>query len=269
MIRIILLLVFLCSIASALAQNFVLVASDTSGDKTQPNSPDAKAFYFAINTTADSVWFKMEFYGNVVTDDWSLQIGLDTNNNINDGASWQGANSSMKFDLIVAVFYNPAFPPPFNGYIEDYAGNYLTSNLSLSFADSNSVVVGIKLSDINSNGKYNVVAGTGIILGAINDEIPDNNFINLSSSLGIEKPNPNELNIKVTCINGQLEIFSTKDETLQSLRFFIFDLNGRKIYEELINSIQYGINVSTLSKGIYFLTFFYEGTLYKRRFVVD
>lgn len=245
---------FMLILNSGMAQTFYHGADDSSGDMDSWDSPDARTISHSIDHVMDSLWFKMEFYNSVDDQPFSMKIAIDSNNNIADGGTWSGTNPALKYDLLIDVYNNPAFPPAL-GNIYDAAA-YISSNVNISFLDTHIVVIGLRLSEFYQSGvQLNYVAGVGSIIGSVNDDIPDSTYITISPFLNtpnfltdqrvIVYPNPVSEKIRVHVpING-----------VQS-EFFLMDLHGRIVLSGWLNEMESSINVESLNSGIYFLTLY-------------
>jgi hypothetical protein len=184
--------------------------------------------------------------------DWNISIGLDTNLNPGDGAVWPGGNSSMNYDLIMRLFFNTGFPPA-SGYINNSAQQYVSSAISITFGDTATILAGIRLSDFTLHLPLRFVAGAGIVLGDINDEIPDNGYVTTlvngvppdsEGSASILKifPNPATDHIRIMT-------HDKKDHVQQT--FMIYNLQGKLIREGTM--YQQNIPLNDLGSGSYFL----------------
>jgi len=235
------------------AQTFYLGANDVSGDATDISSPDAKSIYHSIDYTEDSLRFKMEFYTRVDNQEWNVKIAIDTNNNVTDGADWQGASTALKYDLLVDVYSNPNFPPVL-GNIIDANGNYVSSNVSVTFPDTNIVIISLLLFDFMQNGVgLNYVTGTGIIIGSVNDELPESNYISISASLETTHfLSDDQVFVYPNPVNENLQI--QVPSHLAESQYIIRDLHGRVSMSGTLNSLNDGIHVESLVSGIYFLS---------------
>lgn len=179
---------FLLLLGEGYSQNFVLASNDPENDQSQMLSPDAKALYYAIDLTNDSLYLKMEFFSRVDDAEWSAKIALDTNKDVSNGGTWPGMNSSMKFDLLFDIYHYPGFPPPFTANILDSSSSYLSSDLHLRFEDTSNVVISISLSQVMPHVSFlNLIAGCGIVLGSVDDDIPDNTIVSIDfNSTGVQ-----------------------------------------------------------------------------------
>lgn len=245
-----LLIMLLSSCVMSEAQNYIVLANDPSGDPDNILSPDLSQFSYRL--TADSIIFKIDFHERLDNTDWNLAIGLDTNLNPNDGAVWPGGNSTMNYDLIMRLFFNTGFPP-ISGYVNNSAQQYVSSAITMFFGDTATIIAGLRLSDFMLQLPLQFVAGTGIVLGDINDEIPDNGFVTtlINDILVASGRSGSTMKIFPNPATDYLRI-ETDDNTDQILKnYIIFDLNGRCIHSGTMH--QNKIPLNELGSGSYFL----------------
>ncbi len=239
------------------SQTFIHAASDLENDPTESLSPDAKSISYDFDVQLDSLWIKLDFYQRIDDKEWSVKIGLDTNFNENDGGLWPGMNQSMKYDILLDIYFNPNFPPPFTANVLDADGNYISSNLSTGLQDTSSFVLALSLSQtIPSVSILRVIAGCGLVFGSVNDDIPDaSSFtINLGSAqLRTEKqkipfkiyPNPATQDV---FLSG----FTENTECIEE--YSIFSMDGQAIFHKAcVNCRDVSIDVSDFSNGLYFI----------------
>ena len=239
------------------SQTFIHTASDLENDPTESLSPDAKSISYDFDVQLDSLWIKLDFYQRIDDKEWSVKIGLDTNFNENDGGLWPGMNQSMKYDILLDIYFNPNFPPPFTANVLDADGNYISSNLSTGLQDTSSFVLALSLSQtIPSVSILRVIAGCGLVFGSVNDDIPDaSSFtINLGSAqLRTEKqkipfkiyPNPATQDV---FLSG----FTENTECIEE--YSIFSMDGQAIFHKAcVNCRDVSIDVSDFSNGLYFI----------------
>ena len=239
------------------SQTFIHAASDLENDPTESLSPDVKSISYDFDVQLDSLWIKLDFYQRIDDKEWSVKIGLDTNFNENDGGLWPGMNQSMKYDILLDIYFNPNFPPPFTANVLDADGNYISSNLSTGLQDTSSFVLALSLSQtIPSVSILRVIAGCGLVFGSVNDDIPDaSSFtINLGSAqLRTEKqkipfkiyPNPATQDV---FLSG----FTENTECIEE--YSIFSMDGQAIFHKAcVNCRDVSIDVSDFSNGLYFI----------------
>lgn len=249
------LLLFFFLFNTSKAQTYFPGAADVPADMTQPLSPDAKAIYHAVDIVVDSIWFKMEFYTRIDNRSWNVKIGLDTNNNIADGGTWAGLNQSMKYDLLVDIYSNPTFSPLFFNLL-DGNGMYVSSNINVSIPDTNILIIGLRLSEVLQTGTIiNYIAGTGLVVGLVNDDIPDSNYITINTgSLDVTGTGiKNEFLFYPNPAKNILFFSFNKNLSGDSLQFEILDKQGKVCKSDRLNSTTHSVNIESLPAGVYFL----------------
>lgn len=162
-------IILLTLIASQIgfSQNFQLLAEDAMNDD-YPGFMDALLVSYAIDMPNDSLWIKIESHydqnfdkGFVVALDTDLVVTngqLLPQNNLYSGTP----NNSMKYDIAVYVYQTIMVPG--STFIDVYNGNGDAINdveVEASFPNTHVVVLKFKLSRLNPNGEFNLLAATG------------------------------------------------------------------------------------------------------------
>lgn len=253
------LLAFLFALSSTtfcMSQNFTLLATDTMGDPTQGFSLDAKSISYAYDVQQDSLWFKIETWDSI-TGDWGIYIGIDNDLNTTNGATWPGqSNSSIKIEREITFLNNQWFPPTFTSLVDD-SGNTITTSIDFYKPDSFTLVMSLKLSDIDSDTNMNVIAGTGSFDDFIYDDIPDNGFMTIPSVV-TARPNAVSQQMKVyptaTAESWHLEFPDALNEGEWNLSLLTAD--GKLVKSEVLsNGIQeMDFPADGIAAGTYFLT---------------
>jgi hypothetical protein len=242
--------------ASGYSQSFKLVGSlDPEGDDFHNLGKDIKSIEIASNIPKDSIWIRIRCYDSL-TGDHGLSILFDTNQIAGDGKKWNytnnGGNTSLKYEKKLDLLNNKYFPPA-HVILYDTTGQNFTQNIGLQRPDSFTVVLSLKLSDIDSDGKFNLVAGSGQFDGTMNDNLPNSGFFDYdahapsttiepqlkSSAETLYYPNPT---------SGKLVYHSQVKGKLRIVNWL-----GEEVYH---HSLQEGINLldmSHLPQGNYFL----------------
>ena len=262
------LILLLNIVLNSRAQNFIHVANDIQGDPTQLISPDAKALAYML--TSDSILFKIDFYERIDNKEWNISFGLDTNLNVNDGALWEGSNTSMNYDLLFKLFFNPGFPP-ISGYVIDASQMNATFLYSAVITDTATLVAGLKLSDYNLNKPLQFIAGTGIVLGDINDDIPDNTYFSIPTNINKAYKNYSDLKFFVHPNPSKqfINIEFTAKTDRDNYNYEISDTKGVVILSGHLDTSQPFINIGSISKNIYLLRVFNEAGSWNLKFQKD
>ncbi|MBL7931628.1 MAG: T9SS type A sorting domain-containing protein [Bacteroidia bacterium] len=254
------------------AQNFILGAADSHSDMTQAQSspPDVKAIYYAFDTSMDSLWFKMEFFTKVSNKAWSAKVGIDTNN-IADGAAWPApsVSQSLRYDVLVDIYYNPGFPPPFTGNIYQNT-NYISSNVNLRMADTNVVVVGLKRSQIKQAGiPIRFVAGAGLIVGTVNDEVPDQGYVVIQElTTGITEKSVTDLFVFPNPANDFIFLNSVSELENREVNYNIVNDEGKIVLAGKLKT-KNRIDIRNLQPANYFLFLEVGGEALTKKIIVE
>ena len=252
MLRSLLLCFIFCLTLSASAQTFYPLTSDPQGDPTVNFGLDAKALSFAFDESQDSLWFKLETYDTIKVDkDWGFAIVIDTNEIPSDGLAWSGSsNTSMGYERKIMFLNNKFFPPTFTS-LTDHNLNSITTSISFQIPDPFTLILNVKLSDIDDDIGMNIVAGTGSFDEMIYDDLPDATFVNTTTVLGgtvcdcytpITEIFPNPA-------NGELNVMM---DSFSPVQLNVLTVQGSLIYSEKINTST-RIETENWDAGMYIL----------------
>jgi len=233
------------------AQQFIPLGSDPQGD-TPSFGMDAKSFAVAVDTTLDSIWFRLEAH-DTIQGDWGFKIGIDNNENPNDGATWDGNNNtSLNYDRRINFLNNVFFPPTFTVLVDD-SGGVINDSIDFSFLNPFTIQVNLKLSDIDDDPFMNIIVGTGSFDDFIHDDLPDSGYFSLGQVLGISSPGEVEFKIGPNPASTQLMI--DYQFALGTAReFTLFSIDGRPVMQKAIRGTSGAMqfDVSELTAGYYF-----------------
>ena len=166
------------------AQTFTVLATDPGGDNIdkQLAYSDAKTLSYAVDASIDSLWFRIESY-YAITGDFGYAIGIDGDLDPTNGGPWGGlTNTSMKYDRKIRILNNSFFPPTYAD-IEGAMGNMLPGIVHVKLLDSKTIEINVKLSAIDADGKFNVIAATkSFDGGSLYDDIPNTGFATVGST---------------------------------------------------------------------------------------
>lgn len=256
MTKLILPFLFIICAGPMLAQNFISLGGDVSGDD---NYMDAKEITYSTNTSQDSLFIRIHTY-NARGGDFGYALALDTNLNPQDGYLMsqhnlknQTPNTSMKYDVALYGYQNGFFP---GVYTESYDGSGSATTLSFSFdtTDSHYATFAIPLSEIGGNYDVNIVAFTGSFdispVGAgPGDAIPDATFSSLRvAELGLEE----NLNSSFSAFPNPVKDILYIESSMGEASLEISDISGKKIMDVDLSRGN-SISISHLKQGIYFL----------------
>ncbi|MFX3625814.1 MAG: T9SS type A sorting domain-containing protein [bacterium] len=239
------------------AQTFKLLSNDSVGDHNI--GPDLKAISYRVDVAQDSIWFKIETYNSITSND-GFMIGLDTNQNTTDGDPWLigSLRTVRRYDhaLFIAYDLNTAT------VIEVSLGKVNSNNkinAGVSLVDTNELIVSTSLSLLDGDKKFDLVLGAAaadvIFTGATIDQAPEADYLtinaNTTTSLGDElskfnfKVYPNPAN---EALNWSVDATITDNGVLS-----IYDLVGNKVAEE--SYIKGNCDISTLKADVYIVSF--------------
>lgn len=164
-------------------QAYTTLATDPAADLAlDPNGTDIKSCSYRIDQAHDSIWFKVETYNAVATGaDFGFVLAIDTNKVVTDGTAWGGSNTSMKYDQAVYIYQNSWFP----GYYYEIGKPGATTNISgdLSRPDNKTFIFRFKMSELDQDGKFNIMIGSGFFdvasSGSVIDQVPNTNYLTI------------------------------------------------------------------------------------------
>lgn len=149
-------LTFLLAFGLALptfSQDFKLLAEDAENDQSPNYQDDLKAVWYALDEASDSLWFKIQYYDATPTGDFGLVFGIDTNLVAEDGLVWSGGNQSIKPDVVLTINHVFFFEPFYGHSNHDF---HYSARLG---DDDLEIIVNIKYSELDGDGKFNFVLG--------------------------------------------------------------------------------------------------------------
>lgn len=178
--KIVLLLAFFVSApASATAQVWSVLAGDPKGDARDPSLADAAQLSYRYDKQQDFLWFRVSLYGLPNEQAFGVQIAFDTGGDEASKMNWWGANKAFRFDKLLTAWVTRGD----SGYqgtigVGDAAGvkakqvnNLLQNNLQIR-VEGDSVVIGVKRTDVTDKLKMNLVAAVGSN-EQWNDDVPN------------------------------------------------------------------------------------------------
>src|SRR5215813_3151839 len=168
--------------AKASAQVWTVLAGDPRGDARDASLPDVAQLAYRYDKTADMLWFRVSLYGTPNEQQFGVNLVFDTGSNDAGRMNWWGANNTFKFDKLVTAWVTRSA----NGYqgtigVGDTAGvqikrinNLLQNNLEIK-VEGDSIVIGVKRTDVTDKLKMNVIAAVGSNK-TWNDDAPNTGF---------------------------------------------------------------------------------------------
>ena len=192
--------------ALSAAQVYTVLTFDAKGDGRDSSQADAAQLAYRYDQAQDMLWFRIALYGQVNAQSFGVSMAFATTDNETAKMNWWGANKSFKFDRLVTANVTRA-AKGFAGTIgvADIAGvnaqqltNLKRNNLQIEI-QGDSIVIGIKRTDITDQMKMNLVATVGS-KEVWNDDIPSFG----SASLDLSKTTPGVREIDVSRNNFEL-----------------------------------------------------------------
>lgn len=176
-------MLFACGGASA--QVWTVIGVDLKGDGKDSALADAAQLAYRYDKEHDFLWFRVALYGKPNAHEFGINLVFDTGGADADKMNWWGANKDFKFDRLLTAWVTQTN----SGYqgtigIGDAAGarakqfnDLLKNNLQILVEDD-SIVIGVKRTDITDKTKMNVIAAVGSNQHW-NDDIPNSGSITI------------------------------------------------------------------------------------------
>lgn len=243
----------LCLHVSVAAQTFSQIISDPMGDNLN-GVADIKTVSYAMDLAKDSIWFKVETY-NPKTDsnDFGLEIGLDTDMNINNGTIWDGSNKAMKYDHALFITQNSMFPGLRTAEIGT-SGSTTSFKANITRPDKYTWVINAQLSKLDKDHKFNIIVGGAFFdcpytPGSVYDDAPNTGYKTITAPAAVPSVTPAPIvSIYPNPVKDHLIISS--DAVIKG-QITVYDLTGRVRIKEAINQSPYLLPVGTLTNNIY------------------
>src|SRR5947209_1016215 len=207
--KFVLLLVFiLIAHVGAIAQIWTVVGFDSKGDARDPSLADAATLSFRYDKEQDFLWFRVSLYGKPNEQSFGVNLVFDTGSDEASKMNWWGANKAFKFDKLLTAWVTRGV----NGYegtigVSDAAGvrtkqfnNLLQNNLQIR-VEGDSVLIGVKRTDITDKLKMKLIAAVGSNQ-EWNDDVPNAGSIIID--LSAERPKQGLREIDVSRNNLKL-----------------------------------------------------------------
>jgi pimeloyl-ACP methyl ester carboxylesterase len=173
-------------------QIWTVLAFDAKGDGRDPALADAAQLSYRYDKAQDMLWFRVSLYGKPNKENFGINIAVDTGADDASKMNWWGTNKDFKFDKLVTAWVTHGD----KGYvgtigIGDAAGvrtknpnNLLQNNLQVR-TEGDSIVVGVKRTDLTDKMKISLIAAVGSNQ-QWNDDIPNIR----SATLDLSAPRP-------------------------------------------------------------------------------
>jgi pimeloyl-ACP methyl ester carboxylesterase len=178
--------------AGAAAQIWTVVAFDPKGDGRDAALADAAQLSYRYDQPQDLLWLRVSLYGKANADSFGVNIAVDTGAADAAGAgmkmNWWGANKDFQFDKLLTAWVtkkNGAYEGTIG--VGDAAGakarnvnNLVKNNLQLR-VEGDSILIGVKRTDLTDKMKFKLIAAVGSADGS-NDDMPNAGSVTLDLS---------------------------------------------------------------------------------------
>src|SRR5215470_2355089 len=161
------------------SQIWNVLAFDAKGDVSDSSLADAAQLSCRYDKQQDMLWFRVSLYGKPNPDVFGVNIVVDTGGDEASKMNWWGANKDFKFDKLITAWVTRGA----SGYqgtigVGNVAGvkarninNLLQNNLQIR-VEGDSIIIGVKRTDITDKMKMNLIAAVGSD-ELWNDDIPN------------------------------------------------------------------------------------------------
>ena len=192
--------------APAAAQVYTVLTFDVKGDGRDPALADAAQLAYRYDKQQDLLWFRIALYGVPNENAFGVNIVIDSGGDDATKMNWWGGNKTFKFDKLVTAWVARGN----NGYqgtigVGDVAGvnakqlnNLHQNNLQMRI-EGDSILIGVKRTDITDKMKMNVIAAVGSN-EQWNDDLPNAG----SAAIDLSKTTPGVREIDVSRNNLEL-----------------------------------------------------------------
>src|SRR5437667_2521210 len=175
-------LLLVLSPAIATAQVYSVLTFDGKGDGRDSSLADAAQLAYRYDKQQDFLWFRIALYGQPNKAAFGVNLVIDTGGDDSTKINWWGANKTFRFDKIVTAYvtHRDKGDQGFEGTIGvgDAAGvstkqltNLRQNNLQIK-VEGDSIVIGVKRTDITDNMTMKLIAAVGSN-EQWNDDIPN------------------------------------------------------------------------------------------------
>src|ERR1041384_5955308 len=170
------------------SQMWTVLAFDAKDDGRDPALADAAQLSYRYDKAQDVLWFRVSLYGKPNEDAFGINIAVDTGADDTAKVNWGGANKDFKFDKLVTAWGTHGD----KGYVGTIgignAAGFKASNLNNLLqndvqvrTEGDSIVVGVKRTDLTDKMKMSLIAAVGSNQ-QWNDDVPNTRSITLDLS---------------------------------------------------------------------------------------
>ncbi len=171
---------------------WTVLTLDAKGDGRDPSLADAAMLSYRYDKQQDFLWFRVGLYGTPNPQAFGVNIAIDTGIDDAGKTNWWGGNNAFRFDKLLTAWVTKST----NGYegtigVGDTAGvkarhlnNLLQNNLKIRI-EGDSILIGVKRSEITDKLKMNLIAAVGSNQ-QWNDDVPGTGSVVMD--LAAERP---------------------------------------------------------------------------------
>jgi pimeloyl-ACP methyl ester carboxylesterase len=185
------------------AQVWTVLAFDIKGDGRDPSLPDAAQLAYRYDKQQDFLWFRIALYGQPNEHAFGVNIVIDTGGDDSTKMNWWGSNKTFRFDRLVTAWVtlrdkgNKGYEGTIGvgdavGVKAKQINNLRQNNLQIR-VEGDSIVIGVKRTDITDKLKMNLIAAVGSN-EQWNDDVPNAG----SATIDLSKPTPGVREIDVS-----------------------------------------------------------------------
>jgi pimeloyl-ACP methyl ester carboxylesterase len=264
MSKILLLLVSVVVVpVGTMAQIWTVLAVDPKDDGRDPSLADAAQLSYRYDKQQDLLWFRVSLYGKPNEESFGVNIVVDTGTDDAAKMNWWGANKDFKFDKLVTAWVSRGN----GGYqgtigVGDAAGakakkfnNLLQNNLQIR-VEGDSILIGMKRTDLTDKMKMNFIAAVGSNQ-QWNDDIPNARSVTVDLSAprparGLRELDVSRNNFRFppdykTLANNQPPLINKKGRGRETLILIPGVYSGKEVFDGFMarNESQYQFYVVT------------------------
>lgn len=254
-----------CTLLSA--QDFTVLSTDAEGDPTINGIADLRSISYAIDESNDSLWFKVELH-TTIPGDLGIVFGIDTDLIPENGLNWNSSNNMALLPEVVFTV-NRNFIDPSTLY--GFSNNDLNHVSTIGDNDS-SIVINMKLSTLDSDGRFNLILGASTFdcdtnNRSIFDDLPDTGFLTIDPTTPTsEISKPVSINIYPNPVRDYIFLENINNQPFQTIR--IFNNRGQLIQEvSKEEEVIQRIDCTNLINGIYYLSIFNTHEIFNTKFI--
>jgi pimeloyl-ACP methyl ester carboxylesterase len=249
------------------AEIWTFAAFDPKGDGSDASLADAATLCYRYDKQQDKLWFRISLYGAPNEKTFGVNIAIDTGAAETAKMNWWGANKNFKFDRLLTAWVT-RIGDRYEGMMgvndapvgrEMQSKNAIRNNLDIR-VEGDSIMIGVKRTDITDKVKMNLVAAVGSN-EKWNDDVPNTGQASIDlaaerSTRGLRELDSTRNNFTFpatykTLAAGKLPLISKKGQGSQALILIQGEYSGATSYDNFIaqNQSRYKLYVVT-SPGI-------------------